>query len=66
MVRATAITPEPIASFRAVDVRGNETHTGGCAGVARFLNSATISLQIRMVAGFVEIAERKELFGCGG
>jgi hypothetical protein len=29
MVRATAIPPEPIASFRAVDVRGSETHTGG-------------------------------------
>jgi hypothetical protein len=24
MVRATAIAPEPIASFRAVDVRGRE------------------------------------------
>jgi hypothetical protein len=32
MVRATAIAPEPIASFRAVDVRGSETHTGGCPG----------------------------------
>ena len=30
-VRATAITPDPIASFRAVDVRGSETHGGGCA-----------------------------------
>ncbi|HEU4490591.1 MAG TPA: hypothetical protein VFR74_06950 [Jiangellales bacterium] len=27
-VRATAIAPEPIASFRAVDVRGSTTHTG--------------------------------------
>jgi hypothetical protein len=35
MVRAAAIAPEPIASFRAVDVRGSETHTGGCAGAAR-------------------------------
>jgi len=32
MVRATAIASEPIASFRAVEVRGGETHTSGCAG----------------------------------
>src|SRR5262249_6744522 len=33
-LRATASPPEPIASLRAVDVSGSETHTGGCAGAA--------------------------------
>jgi len=33
MVRATAITPEPIANFPAVDARGNEnTHLRMCQG----------------------------------
>jgi len=34
MVRAAAIAPEPIAGFGAMDVRGNEARTGGCAGAA--------------------------------
>jgi hypothetical protein len=32
MVRATPIAPESIATVRAVDLRGTETHTGGRGG----------------------------------
>jgi len=34
MVRATSIAPQPIAAFLAAQVRGSETHPGGCAGAA--------------------------------
>src|SRR5262249_5354009 len=34
IVRAAAIAPEPIASFRTVDVRGSETPPGRRAGTA--------------------------------